>query len=181
MAQSVARLVRNEKVRGSSPLSSTIVMSRDIVHRAGRRMPQIMGATALRDGGPRQRSLEAQPCRYPEEVTQRRSSASRPAASDRTSGSTRSATGTRLDRPDFVPLTCAPSGSARCTTKTGSGTSTKSRTRMARSFRQPAVCTAPRAAGLVLGQGDLDGGRGGGEVVRLGGRDDRGRHDGLSQ
>jgi hypothetical protein len=28
MAQLVARLVRNEKVRGSSPLSSTIVMSR---------------------------------------------------------------------------------------------------------------------------------------------------------
>ena len=33
MAQLVARLVRNEKVRGSSPLSSTNVMSRDIVSR----------------------------------------------------------------------------------------------------------------------------------------------------
>ncbi len=30
MAQLVARFVRNEKVGGSSPLSSTIVMSRDM-------------------------------------------------------------------------------------------------------------------------------------------------------
>jgi hypothetical protein len=51
--------------------------------------------------------LNADACsRCPEVVTQRRSSGSRPTVSDRTRG------GTRLDRPDFVPLTCTPSGSA---------------------------------------------------------------------
>ena len=68
---------------------------------------------------------------WPELVTHSRSSGFRPAVSDRTSGSTRSATDTRRDLPDFVPLVLTPSGSARWTTKIGIGTSMKSRTRMA--------------------------------------------------
>ena len=50
-----------------------------------------------------------------------------------TSGSTRSATGTRRLLPDLVTFASTPSGAARLTRSTGIGTRTKSRTRTSRS------------------------------------------------
>ena len=179
MAQLVARLVRNEKVRGSNPLSSTHsksgltrsnaasasrisahcafrldracrvppvcpaavqtvqsgpvgrgaqvmqveVRGRDRrvphpgLHRrridaasqpqAGGRVPQVVDPPALaRSSAQASVRLNAVACSWwPVSVTNSRSSGSRPAASARTIGSTRSATGTRRDLPDLVPLT----------------------------------------------------------------------------
>ena len=80
----------------------------------------------------------------------------RPAASWRTIGRTRSATGTRRVFRDFVTLSATPSGSASCTTRIGSGTSTKSRTRMARSSDHRSRHTnvgGPQSRGEPRGQG----------------------------
>jgi hypothetical protein len=66
-------------------------------------VPKIMDAAAVCNGGHDSVRLNAEACSWcPEDVTQRRSSASRPSASERTRGSTRSATGT----PGIAPTWC---------------------------------------------------------------------------
>ena len=107
MAQLVARLVRNEKVRGSNPLSSTTVkpsLTRNTLAHGATRINFVLTAPAL--------CTPACPWRF------------RPANPARSA---------------YVP-------SARCTTRIGMGTSTKSRIRIARSsnHRNPVSLSTSR-------------------------------------
>jgi hypothetical protein len=124
------RSVPHPRLHGCRINSARQPQARGRVSRSWMRRPSAMVVQA-------RVRLKALACSWwPDSVTNNRASASRSAAIARTSGRTRSAIGTRRVLPDLVLLISTPSGSARCTTKIGSGTSTKSRTRMARSSDQ---------------------------------------------